>query len=120
MNEPPLGTDTIPVPMAALDWILGDDTGLSSLTIWAVMTGCTASLRAPRPPLDTYDFGRCHRLLTAVPGWRDRLNEVATCFPTWKPLVAAWTELEDLYNRSDRATLRVRMLELNAQGRAAT
>ena len=51
-------------------------------------------------PYDSDDFGRCYRLLKAVPEWRGRLSEVAAVLPKWAPLVERWDELEDLYETS--------------------
>lgn len=79
----------------ALNWIVGPDTGTSSTTIWAVMMGATYP-RQSRPS-DASDFGRCYRLLEAIPEWRARLPEVAEAHPEWAPLVAVWAELEDIW-----------------------
>ena len=86
------------------EWILGSDTGLSSLTIFSVLSekhslAALAKLGAfgATTPYDPSDFGRCHRLLVAVPGWRGRLQEVADRYPKWAPLVAEWDSLTTLY-----------------------
>ena len=91
---------------AALQWIVGRDTGISSKTIWSVMMGAVPE--NPHPfhfdvPHDPDDFGRCYRLLQAVPEWRGRLPEVAARFPEWGPLVDAWGELEEMYVEVGRA-----------------
>jgi len=78
-----------------LDWILGDDTGTSSRTIWGVMMGAKNS--DPSVPYDPADFGRCYRLLEAFPEWRERLPEVAKAFPAWRGLVGAWDEMTALF-----------------------
>lgn len=77
-------------------WIAGDDTGISSRTIWAVMRGVPAN-RWASPPLDPSDFARCCRLLSLMPEWRPRLSEVAAAYPEWGPLVARWDECERLF-----------------------
>lgn len=79
-----------------IDWLLSDDTGISSKTILAVMTGSNVS-RYSRPPADPSDFGRCYRLLQLFPDWRARLNEVADKFPSWAGLVKEWDELTAMY-----------------------
>jgi hypothetical protein len=84
-----------PRPTTPLDWILSDDVGASSATIWAVMMGVVhprASL-----PLDPSDFGRCSRLLALFPEWRPRLTEVARKHPDWRELVKRWDDLVALY-----------------------
>ena len=82
--------------MTPEEWIVSGQTGSSSKTIWAALVGVKNSLD-PSVPQDPGDFGRCFRLLTLVPGWRDRLQEVAAAFPMWEPMVTAWDELEKLY-----------------------
>jgi hypothetical protein len=89
-------------PMAPGDWPHCGDTGLSSSTIWCVMTGQVAMPGRSRfdvgdTPADPDDFGRCFRLLERFPGWKARMPEVAAKYPAWAGLVAAWDELEALY-----------------------
>lgn len=79
----------------ALNWIASDDTGISSKTIWAVMMN--AEIDYAHVPWDPADFGRCYRLLEAVPEWKPRLGEVAKKYPAWTGLVENWPELEALY-----------------------
>lgn len=74
-------------------WAVGPDTGLSSKTIWRKMMGVPGQVDVPHDP---DDFGRCHRLLSAIPGWRDRIGEMSTV-PGWESLAPAWSELEALY-----------------------
>ncbi|PZR93527.1 MAG: hypothetical protein DI537_10440 [Stutzerimonas stutzeri] len=81
------------VPVAALRWIVGEHVGSSSMAIFAHMTGVK-----PRQgfsnPWDPSDFGRCLRLLRAVPEWRVRLPEMARRSKAWKALCARWSEIE--------------------------
>ena len=82
----------------ALEWLFGDDTGLSSRTIAGVMLNLPpAAIHLPSIPYDAGDLGRCQRLLEKLPEWRARLDEVAEAFPQWRPLVEHWRELERLY-----------------------
>lgn len=83
--------------MTPTDWLLSGDTGISSETILAAITGSTP--RRSDVPHDPDDFGRCYRLLLCFPGWRSRLPEVAQRFPQWGPMVKAWDELSSLYER---------------------
>lgn len=83
------------------EWIVDNDTGTSSKTIWAVMNGIeikvnTLGGRYDRP-YDPGDFGRCYRLFERIPEWRPRLQEVAKQFPAWQPLVDVWEKLEGLH-----------------------
>jgi hypothetical protein len=91
-----------------LEWLLGPDTGFSSLTIFYVLTSehtIAASARLGLHgrgsyPHDPDDFGRCYRLLKAIPEWRARLGEVADVYDVvWPELVDAWDELEALYEQ---------------------
>lgn len=80
---------------AAIDWIVSRDTGLSSIAIWAVMMG--AQDKGGHRPLDPADFGRCYRLLKAIPSWRERLPEMVDHHPAWGPLVRHWDKMTKLY-----------------------
>jgi hypothetical protein len=89
-------------PNAALEWARGRDTGLSSLLIFEVLSGREVFElaqwgRSYIVPWDPSDFGRCYRLLKAVPRWRKRLEKVAQKHPRWRPLVDRWDELERLW-----------------------
>lgn len=94
------------VPNAALAWIVGADTGTSSKTIWAHMMGqrCSGSY-----PSDGGDFGRCVRLLEAVPEWQPRLSEMASVNKYWAALVKHWDELVKLYAAGKQRDLYYRM-----------
>jgi hypothetical protein len=81
--------------MTEIDWILSDDTGCSSKTIWAVMMG--SDYPKNDIPCGPSDFGRCYKLLLAFPEWNDRLHEVAEKHPKWRPLIDKWNELSRLY-----------------------
>ena len=82
------------------EWIAGPDTGISSVTIWRHMMGLPKSREwhTDGVPLDPDDFGRCYRLLVAVPEWLPRVGEMAV-YAEWAPLVGAWDELTALYER---------------------
>jgi hypothetical protein len=81
----------------AIQWYRGGDTGVSSETIFEVMTGVPVQRRGI--PWDPADFGRCYRLLQVFPGWRARLQEVATLHAEWQPFVDNWAKMEELYER---------------------
>lgn len=88
-----------PAPKTPAEWLNGDDTGVSSKTIYSVMMGIHVRGRDADVPHDPADFGRCHRLLKLFPEWRARLGEVAAWHPRWRGLVDAWAELEALYEQ---------------------
>jgi hypothetical protein len=84
------------------EWLRGPDTGISSKTIYRVMTGDYGSDPFGHglhtgTPLDPSDFGRCYRLLQRFPEWRSRMHEVSAKYPEWTGLVRAWPKLEALY-----------------------
>ena len=82
----------------AIEWLFGDDTGLSSRTIAGVMLRLApAQIQHASIPHDGGDLGRCLRLLEKLPEWRARLDEVAVAFPQWQPVIDHWSELEGLY-----------------------
>lgn len=69
----------------AIQWIVGDDTGTSSKTIWSVMMGVEPFYASV--PFDKADYGRCVRLLQFIPEWQSRLGEVVEKYPEWKEAV---------------------------------
>lgn len=82
-------------------WWLGTDTGKSSTALFAVL--CREGLQwetnyegQKATPQDSADFGRCKRLLDAIPEWRSRLGEVAAKYAdtAWPRIIAKWNELE--------------------------
>jgi hypothetical protein len=94
-------------------WICGCDTGISSRTIFAVMRGTEPD--SADVPHDADDFGRCYRLLKAVPAWRPRLGEVAAKYPKWAGLVEHWDELTALFEAESWQAMHDLMRELRGQ-----
>lgn len=91
----------VPKGDEAAAWLAGDDTGISSKTIWHVMTGKPMpGLFPPDTPKDPADFGRCFRLFEQFPQWYARFGEVADRYPEWRPLVDTWAELAEMYERA--------------------
>lgn len=82
------------------DWIGSRWTGVSSATIWTVMTGIPSPYNRYDIPYDPSDFGRCYKLLEMFPFWRSRLEEVSKRFPFWAPFVRDWDELTALYRQA--------------------
>lgn len=83
------------------EWWNGSDTGLSSMTIWCHMTNRWR--RMPHAyegsfptPADSWDFGRCYRLLKLFPEWRARMPEMAR-LKGWEKVASSWSDLEQLY-----------------------
>lgn len=109
--------------MTPTEWLLGGDTGTSSQTICAVMTG--SKIDWADVPADPSDFGRCYRLLRHFPEWKARLGEVVARYPEWTALVREWDALtvlyeEEIQNPNGKAPkLYGKMKELIDEGRIA-
>jgi hypothetical protein len=84
-------------PVIPTDWARGRDTGISSGTIYSVITGNPSPCRSHGIPHDPSDFGRCYRLLELFPAWKHRLGAVAAAYPAWKPFVREWYKLTEMY-----------------------
>lgn len=83
-----------------LKWSLSGDTGSSSETIACAAIGLAETDRRNGDfdvPYDTSDFGRCYRLLQAVPELRDAFPLVVKAYPKFGPVLDAWDELAALY-----------------------
>lgn len=113
-----------------IDWIDGPDTGLSSMAL-AMLLGFGKQPSRPGHPLDPDDFGRCERLLRAVPTLRPLLPAMKPVSPIWAQLVDHWDELVQLgdnecpgmmtssHARGTAPAMYARMRELITAGREA-
>lgn len=96
----------LPVEQRAIMWATFGEQGISSRTIFAVMTEAIQYEDVfPRDwarfnvPHDPSDFRRCYLLLKLIPEWRERLEEMADDFPKWRPFVDSWDEMTALYEQ---------------------
>lgn len=111
-------TTTITLTEPMKEWLRNGERGISSETIFEVMTGIPLGQKHDTPR-DPSDFNRCYMLLLTVPEFRGRIKEVGEVFPDWKPLTDNWDELECLFEeeslREDRKApkLYARLHELN-------
>lgn len=78
-------------------WLCSSDTGVSSKTMVSAITG--VPMEDVDVPHDPSDFGRCHRLLTAVPELREHLALVSKKYPKWNEIIGNWDRLTSLYLR---------------------
>jgi hypothetical protein len=94
----------------ALRWIVGEDTGISSRAIWAVMMGVHQNCHDRSTPSDPSDFGRCYRLLKLIPELEDSLERMrvidydctinGVLYPTvWSSFVDNYWKMKRLYLR---------------------
>jgi len=79
-------------------WLNCDDTGLSSKYMVRVLSGMehAYSRFEYAHPRDLDDFGRCSRLLKAVPEFENELLRMSDKSEQWKQLVLRWKEIEAL------------------------
>lgn len=120
--------------MKIIEWLMGDDTGISSKAMVSVFTG--KAIRNPlnrSTPRDPDDFGRCYRMMNLFPEWYARIDEIPEALPNWGPMIGAWPELCAMYEKvcDERGrytpskdpeaseTMYLRMRELNDQGLVA-
>ncbi len=96
-SKPSLSNKTI---KAIGQWIADKDTGISSETMVAIALGAkkTKSSRF-NAPHDPSDFGRCYRLVKAVPEMKTQFDRIGKAVPTFKLILKNWDELCELYER---------------------
>lgn len=90
-----------PINKKHLEWLGGDDRGMSSNVIFHVMADQPKELIlgswACYTPSDPSDFGRCYRLLKRFPEWEKDLKKVSDKYSLWKPIIDHWGKLKQLY-----------------------
>ncbi len=87
--------------MGLTQWLASNDTGLSSRYMASVLADPPFKAEFNYPH-DGSDFGRCYRMLRAVPELRANFDRLAQCRKPWPALHARWGELEVLYLEADR------------------
>jgi hypothetical protein len=105
--------------LAIVEWLTGDDTGVSSkyMAAVAIFGRVTKSRRGDSTPQDASDLGRCVRLIAKVPCVFDTLSVLRDASPVWAAYVDHWEELTTLWHQGCyRATTnRMVTLRLTAQ-----
>ena len=87
--------ETPTLSLAATTWLASGSRGISSNTMFTVMTGVDALRDGYQShPHDPDDFDRCLKLLHAVPELRLKLPLMARASPAWAALVEHWDEIE--------------------------
>jgi len=82
----------------ALEWMLSGDTGTSSETMLAITLGIVKkNVFGYDIPHDCGDFGRCYRLVKAIPEIEELLHEIPKVCPKWTPIVREWKNLKSAY-----------------------
>lgn len=87
--------------MGLAKWLASDDTGLSSKFMAAVLGGIGGEYAHP---WDADDFGRCVRLLDAVPEFRERIAMMRAHGKKWSNLLDSWEQCENAYRSKDYET----------------
>lgn len=75
-----------------IEWLFSDDTGLSSMSLAAEFLGVECEINYPHDPSD---FGRCQRLIMAVPDVRKSVDSLAEKSPHWKKLSEHWDNIAE-------------------------
>jgi len=78
-------------------WYRSGDTGISSETMFEVLTGIPA--KSLDRPHDMADIGRCIRMLRLFPELRPLIGDVQKKYISWRPYIDCWVELERLYDK---------------------
>jgi hypothetical protein len=90
-------------------WLASDDTGASSLYMASVLTGeFIAENHYPRDPAD---FGRCLRLVKAMPELECKISEMSQHGKEWAVVAANWDAWAELYQQDEGERL-YRLMEL--------
>lgn len=100
-------------------WFECDETGLSSKYLANALSGYSAPDKPH--PWDAGDFGRCVKLVDAVPEFRHLLHLLAEPQhgPVWNAIGARWADFEALYRAGRLADLTADLKALAAKAVAA-
>lgn len=103
--------------MGLTSWLASDDTGASSQYMaYVLSTPADAekfdyNVIKNSHPHDPDDFGRCIRLIEAVPEFADRISKMSQHGKEWAVVAANWDEWAELY-RLDEGERLYRLMEL--------
>ena len=112
-SAPRVGSSAL---FAVAEWLVGDDTGISSEYMAAVFIGGKAmkSKWGDSTPHGAPDLGRCVRLLEKAPCVRNAFPAIRKTSPVWAAYVDHWDELAALWHQGDYHITTGRMNELRA------
>jgi hypothetical protein len=100
----------------AISWLLSGDTGLSSEEI--LSAALSIKIKSSwgnfcRYPLDPSDFGRCSRLLKAIPEFRKiAFPKLARRSKVWKLMIKKWDDMEKIYQEEYPSSKAPKLYEL--------
>jgi len=79
-----------------INWLANGERGISSETIFTVLTGVDAlGVHHKCHPLDPADFRRCRLLLERCSTLQEKLGEMTAVSPEWRLLVENWQSICD-------------------------
>jgi hypothetical protein len=82
------------------NWLLNGNVGISSKTMAAIALGATdMSGWKVDAPHDPADFGRCYKLVQAVPEIRAHFPRIAKKVKPFAGIIREWDELARIYER---------------------
>ena len=82
----------------AIQWVVGNDVGRSSLTMLAAVMDVSDYVKNPDVPCDISDFGRCYRLAKYAEFTKEDLQKVKDSFPFFAPIIDNWDKLCNAYD----------------------
>lgn len=86
--------DTGSTPGVGLEaWLQSDDVGSSSKYMASILTNENSLHAPPAHPRDPSDFGRCRKLLLAVPEFKERLSRMSGQSEVWGKIISNWDRL---------------------------
>lgn len=89
--------------MGLTAWLDSDDVGMSSKFMASVLSGQFEAEFAI--PYDPADFGRCVRMIQAVPELEQHLNKMLEHGPMWKAVVGNWGRWSAMLNEDQSRAL---------------
>lgn len=96
----------------AITWLLQDDTGISSKTMIAAMFNVDIKEVGGGIPHDPSDFGRCYRLIKAIPEVVSGFPNLISQYPEWAPYIENWDRLTSLYERDLKSRISSELLRV--------
>lgn len=102
-----------PKGMGLIEWLASDDTGLSSLFMASKLTGMFKAKYAY--PHDPADFGRCLRLVEAVPKLESKIRDMSQHGKEWAVVAANWHEWAEVCRAGEGRRL-YRLMQLCYEG----
>lgn len=81
----------------AIQWLASCERGISSETIFEMITGVKTVRTMKSHPHDPADFMRCLKLLDACPEFKPLMCKMKGVSPVWRALVDRWDEIQKVF-----------------------